>query len=408
MAEKTDSGIPADLIERLNPVDRFIVTCLRVQLEQPNGDSLMQAQNAAREFSGWNGLVRRSDFHGVVGWLHEVLLQMEEGIVPVEVMDELRTWRFRRMASMATASRDLNDISSELSERGVEHMLLKGPYLAECIYPRAGLRYYTDLDLLVRERDLEATDKALKGLGFMLLPVSSKEIFNEGKTQIHYHQAGHLPIDLHWDLINLPTHASSFSVDVGGIWSRADSARVFKNEVPVLSPEDLLLFQCVHMSAHHDFNRLLWFKDVEQAVCRFNGGIDWQKFMDLAEGYRLSTFAYYSLAMTRCICGDLPVPAWVMTRLRPRYLTARLFEHFINKSNLLELQASRRKPALEIWRVMRDDRNKRVSAILKRIFPRVEWYQACYPFLPKTRHRWIYYLAYPLLMLLRAVRQPIE
>jgi hypothetical protein len=342
----------------------------------------------------------------VLGWAHEALAKADAGLVPAQTMEQLRNNRISHTVKSARAKADLSAILSAFSGAGVRHMVLKGPLLAELVYPRPDLRYYTDIDLLVREEDIGLADRELSRLGYMLVGSTSDSIFDQGKTQAHYYREGSLPIDLHWQLINLPSHESSITIDMNDIWEAAVPVDLAGEATLSLSPEDMLLFQCAHMTAHHDFNRLLWFKDVEQVTRRYAGAIDWESFVERVDRYRLRTFVYYSLVMSASLCGRLPVPEQVLGRLRPKYLMARLFERLVKRTNILELQVNRRRPALEVWRLMRDERGKRYGAMAKRSFPAVDWYLECYPFLPKIRHQRLYYGAYPVLMGLRLLKRP--
>lgn len=404
-------GIPAEqqnfLVRNLNLLDRLLVACLRTTL--PVNEVPAAVRKASAAVCDWDGFVEHAGAQGVIGWTHEVLGALEPGLIPAEVMAGLRSARLAHTARAVAMNSEAATVLKALAAADIRFAVLKGPYLSEHVYQRSDLRYYADLDLLVREEDTGVTGEVLRGLDYRLAEEEkSDSIFDQGKTQVHYLRPGCLPIDLHWDVINLPTHMSSFSVDMEDIWSRTVAADILGVKASVLSPEDLLLFQCTHMTAHHDFNRLLWFKDVEQVINRFGERMDWQGFVSRVTRYRLRTFVYYALFITREIFGKTEIPGTVLEDTRPGYLTARLFERLLKKTNILELQEGRRGPALEVWRVMRDDRGERVSAIASRAFPRVEWYLECYPFLPKIRHRKIYYGLYPLLVAVRIAKRPVN
>lgn len=398
---------PGSLTGNLNYFDRLLVACLRTGL--PADEAPATVREACAAIPDWDGFVQHAGVQGVIGWTHEVLRLAEPELVPADVMGELQRARLAHTARAAAMNREAASVLGALRDGGVRHAVLKGPYLAEVVYQRPDLRYFTDLDLLVREDDVDAAGRIFARLDYYLAEEGPGEsIFDEGKTQVHYLKPGCLPLDLHWQIINLPTHMSSFSVDMEEIWAGTVPADVLGGETLVLSPEDLLLFQCTHMTAHHDFNRLLWFKDVEQVVRRFGSSIDWQRFAERVKNYRMQTFVYYALLMTRDIFGNMKIPDEVFIAMRPSYLTARLFDRLLKKTNILELQEGRRGAALEVWRVMRDDRSRRIAAITSRIFPKVEWYLECYPFLPKIRNRYLYYAVYPLLMVLRMAKKPIN
>jgi hypothetical protein len=401
-----DKGKPVFRLDMLEPLDRLLVQSIRVDLN--TGANLSDLEGACRSVDNWDALVFRASYQGVIGWIHEALLMTEKGLVPAEIMENLRLARISYTARIASVAANLTAMMGALSEAGVDHILLKGPFLSEHVYPRSDLRYFTDIDLLIRQADVEEANEALMGINFQPVDYTdNRGFFDQGRTQAHYYRERSLPLDLHWELVNLPTHDSALKVDMEEIWRSAMAAQVAGIGTQILSAEDVLLFQCLHMTAHHDFNRLLWFKDVEQVVKRFGKDIDWDLFTEKCSRYGLKTFVYYSILMASEACGDLDVPAKVMNDLKPGHLTARLFERLARKTNILEMQSNRRRPAIEVWQLMRDDRAQRWRAIAHRFFPEARWYLECYPFLPKLKHPGMYYGIYPALMVLRAIKQPI-
>lgn len=397
-------------LETLSDVDLLLVECLRIDLDKDPDDSDLEAlESACRSVEDWNLLVPRANYEGVLGWAHEALTRLGDRVVPAEIISQLRHARIFHTTRIAAAAADTSSLLNELSARGVKHMLLKGPFLTEQVYGRSDLRFYTDIDLMIREENLGAAGQVLTSLGYRLLEGSGAEsAADDGHTQVHYYREGSLPVDLHWQLINLPSHMSSIRIDIDQIWSSAVPTVIAGAETLVLSPEDAVMFQCAHMTAHHDFNRLLWFKDVEQVINRFGPGLDWDLLVARTSRYGLKTFVYYSILFSACVCGGLEVPDRVISEIKPRYPLARLFERLVRNENILEMQQNRRRPALELWLVMRDGTSKRVGAVIKRIFPDVGWYLKCYPFLPRIKRQWIYYTVYPALVVLRLIKRPIR
>lgn len=395
------------LLEKLDPVDRLLVESIRVDLDKESGLDNLEA--ACRSFTGWSRLASRAAFQGVIGWTHEALSRLGKSVVPAESLIKLREVRISYAARIASINADLSEMLNALSHAGIKHILLKGPFLAEYVYPRSDLRYYTDIDLLVKKADVNHVHQVLNEIGYTLLDDERRRgFFDQGKTQVHYFRNRCLPLDLHWELVNPPSHLVSLKVDTEEVWNAAVDIEVAGVETLGLSAEDALIFQCLHMTAHHDFNRLLWFKDVEQVIRRYHSTLNWGLLVEKCNRYGIKTFVYYAIMMTAGACGELDVPEWVIAELKPRYLTARLFEHLLRKANILEMQSNRRRPALEVWRIMRDEPSKRLEAVMRRMFPGVEWYLECYPFLPKIAHRRLYYFVYPVLMAIRLIKRPIE
>lgn len=392
--------------ELLDPTERLLVECVRT--DDTDVDLRVRLIDACRA-AEWHRLVDQAAFHGVIGYAQEALSSLEEH-VPGEVLNTLRQVRIAQIARIAMANRDVAIITSELTRLGIENILFKGPVLDEVVYQRDNMRSFGDLDYFVRKEDIARAIDAFTALGYSLVEDKADIFTGKGKikNQVHLAKEGSLPIDLHWKLINLPTHESSIAVDYDEIWRSAKMVEVGGTTIKTLSPEDTLIFQCVHMTAHHDSNRLIWFKDVEQVVRRYGPGMDWDNFARRVSRYHLKTFVYYALILTNEVCGLSEVPNATLANLKPKYLTARFFEQLARRNNILEMQQLKRKPVLELWRIMRDDSGKRYVAILRRALPKVDWYLEYYPVLPKIRHSELYYFIYPVLIALRLLKQPAK
>lgn len=397
---------PIFRLEMLDPVDQLLVLTLRVNPQQETG--LLALEQACRSFNDWSLLVSRAGQQGVISWTHEVLSRLNDGAVPLTILEELRQVRITQTIRIVSIAAGIKDMLNALTEAGIGHIVLKGPFLDEKVYPLPGLRFYSDVDVLVKEVDVDKAESIFAKIGYRLIDeVDNRGFFDRGRTQVHYNCEGCSPVDLHWELVNVPTHLDSIKIDMEEIWKAAVPVIVAGAETLSLSNEDLLIFQCNHMMAHHDFNRLLWFKDVEEVIRHVGAKMDWDLFVKKCERYGLKTFVYYSIMMSSEALGRGDVPIRVLDGLRPRFVTARLFEYLARKNSILNIQTSRN-PAMEIWRIMRDERSKRYGAIVKRAIPEVDWYLECYPFLPRIKHKRLYYGAYPALAILRLVKRPVK
>ncbi len=88
---------------------------------------------------------------------------------------------------------------------GIETLLFKGFALAEFVYPRPGMRFYGDVDVLVRPAQAEAAAEIAQRLGW-------QERWSRHDTVIHFsHEASHLytpdglvRLDLHLEVLQRP------------------------------------------------------------------------------------------------------------------------------------------------------------------------------------------------------------
>jgi len=112
-------------------------------------------------------LLAASRRHGVLALLyHQLKLTPAWTEWPLEIRQELA----RTAADQATRdllrTRELSRVLAALAATGVEPLLMKGAALAYQLYPSPALRARQDADLLIREADLAATDRALAAGGY--------------------------------------------------------------------------------------------------------------------------------------------------------------------------------------------------------------------------------------------------
>ena len=150
---------------------------------------------------------------------------------------------------------ELAGILAAFSSGGVPIILLKGPCLAERVYGGAALRLSRDIDLLVSPGEFAAARMILRNIGFSAREnVGIHESWSRSETLVELHS-------------NL-TSPSDFYVDIKSMCSRSQPV-IFAGETAyVLSPDDEVLYLCLH-GAKHSYDALSYVLDVALALKRF-------------------------------------------------------------------------------------------------------------------------------------------
>ncbi len=400
LAIKEPTASPAlNMTDKLNDVDRLIVRCVRQDESNASDAGITYILDGV----DWQELLDRSNLHGVTAFVYQALERADAEIVPVELMGRLRDSWLAGNARGLVLREELSKLLQEFETRGIKCMPIKGALLDEVVYRRPGMRAYTDIDILVQPADLAEAATLLKGLGFASTGEKDALAKKDGRTQYHFVNDAGVIVDLHWGLVNnrwYPTLSKFFEEN---IWNNAVYADFQDGKIRSMSPEVLLIYQCTHAAVHHNFSKLILLKDIEQTL-RYQPSLDWGSVVRLARQYRMMTICYYSLRFTRDLL-DAPVPETVLRQLHPAFLSARLFDRFVNKEGVMEIANDRRAWAQQTWMILRDDYADRARAVRWRLFPSVAWFRRFYPFLPKLPEP-AYYPFYPLLLGLRLIRRP--
>jgi Uncharacterised nucleotidyltransferase len=230
----------------------------------------------------------------------------------------------RRLAGAVAAStarhlvmtRELVLALRHCAAEGVDVMVLKGPLLAETLYPHPALRPFSDLDLLVRPADRLRADALLRQLGCRHVADEHSWEFDvayDGATL--YETPRGVRIDLHWALLTEPRFAWT-AVDAE-VWTRAVSLTVAGEPARGLGREDLLLYLAAHLAVHHALTGLLRRWDVALLLEREGHLLDWDELLARAARWRVRRALFFVLRSVQATFG-VPVPAGVLSALRPR------------------------------------------------------------------------------------------
>lgn len=180
-----------------------------------------------------------------------------------------QTWaRHRFLAS------ELTQVSSMLTEKGVEHYVIKGPAIEKGFYDRMGERPYADVDvvLLPPARIVDALD-ALDGTSPNAHLV--EELADAGWIQsVDVTLPSGAVVDLHTDPLKLGFQ-SRFSSTVG---SHLESMTIDGTTIKALNPTASLVVALIHLNRNR-FRYLSGFADVARILTRSQ--IDWDVFEDL-------------------------------------------------------------------------------------------------------------------------------
>ncbi len=205
----------------------------------------------------WMSLLEGALRHGLVSRLLAALPADRRGLPPAfepRLRREVAGLRVR--AALLSAA--LDEVLRALARRGIRTVPLKGPVLAERLYPDPALRPSSDLDLLVADADFDRAAAALEELGYALDRGWSAAY----QRRHHHHVSLHRPpgptVELHYRAV------SGFGTFLPGeeLIARAHPfATATGAPALVLSPEDELLHLCLH-AAGHLFQRLGWLEDV--------------------------------------------------------------------------------------------------------------------------------------------------
>ncbi len=221
-----------------------------------------------------------------------------------------------------------------LADSHIETLVTKGPALSFRCYDDPGLRQYSDLDLIIRDRDALRASEAMIALGFEpKVPLRAIEAGKFPGEYVFSQPSSKLLVEFHTER-TFRYHPRPLRVE--GLFERQARVTFDGHDVPALSTEDELLLICIH-GAKHFWERLLWVADVAALVSR--QPIDWQRARAAAQEAGAERMLHVGLLLAANVLG-LALPAEIADEARSDAAALRVADQIASRlpfANLVPL-----------------------------------------------------------------------
>ncbi len=253
----------------------------------------------------------------------------------------LRAAALRRALLGLQLEHELRALLTTFDECSIPSILLKGPAVAARYYPRPELRPYGDIDLLVRDTDEERAHALLEARGFELTGGGHDDPLHHdhAKFQSIFERRDGCIVELHRDHLQIGLRPLSLDE----VWHRAQPAPGGL-AARVLDDHDQFVLLAVHLQ-RHNFERLVWFKDLDLMVRRV--AFDWRRIESIARMEGCLSSVGYVLSLLTDVLGT-PLPEGARAIVSKRGLLDRTTQSLLwPRSRVLSLEPHRR------WRLRR-------------------------------------------------------
>lgn len=274
----------------------------------------------------WPRLLGLAQHHALAPLVSWRLREACAEAVPGETLDALNECFRRNVARSLFLTGELLEILGVLRAAGVSAIPFKGPVLAWWLYGHPGLREFTDLDLLVRRKDVSRVRELLGARGYRskaALDGRLERTFLRWSCQWPLvRQDERAAVDLHWGIV--PGYFS-LRLEAEPLATVAVAGR----EIPTFGPEDTLLILVIH-GTKHCWMPLGLLCDLAMLI--ETAGIDWERVLARAGALGLRRRLLVGLWLARELLGAA-LPERVLGRLaaeaRALKLASEIRERFL-------------------------------------------------------------------------------
>jgi Uncharacterised nucleotidyltransferase len=251
----------------------------------------------------WPLLLEDAESHGVMPLLAECVMNRDPLLVPPDIRDRLSESRRAHTACSLQMTAELFRLLDRFSDASIESLATKGPALSVRCYGDPGMRQYSDLDLVIREKDIRRATQAMLDFGYEarvpLTAIDAKKIPGEYAFQS---PGTHLLVEFHTERT---FRYYPRPLQIEKLFERRASVTIDGRDVQALSLEDELVLICVH-GAKHFWERLMWSADVA-ALISSRHPLDWDRAMATARDVAGERILRLGLSLASDLLGaELP------------------------------------------------------------------------------------------------------
>jgi hypothetical protein len=256
------------------------------------------AVEAANGQVDWPWVIERAHRHKVAALLARRIDEAEiDRSLPAGVRRELDTVRAAAAIRASQCQRTFAMVAETLEAARIPFLLIKGGVLAEHVYRQPSVRPFYDIDVLVREEDLEEGARVMRAAGFDAHRVSVRFMRKEGLNvrgdaehrvdpettravyrRFHFHWKfvppdgrGLVPVEIHWHLYR----PGYYRIDADELWQSTRVLEVSGCEAPTLGVHETIVHLCTHALVDYPYLfRVLHLADVAWAIDRWSDDLD--------------------------------------------------------------------------------------------------------------------------------------
>jgi Uncharacterised nucleotidyltransferase len=285
------------------PEVRLLLDCARTCVDAQRASRIKSLVSEGIE---WAVLIRIAHEHGVMPLLYRNLNRVCLDEVPRPILRELREHFYANAGHNLLLTEELLKVLQLLEAHGIPCISYKGPVLATAIYDNVTFREFSDLDILVRERDYKVAQLLFIAQEYRL----TKE-FEYESTLVD--ATGKITVDLHK---RMTARQFSCPLNFEYLSGRLQRIAVDGTDVSTLSPEDTLLMLAIQITKDTGSRYFQLAKICDMAeLLRAYPRLDFAQLLRQARRLGGERMLLYSLRLANNLLGTV-LPQEIVSEMR--------------------------------------------------------------------------------------------
>lgn len=260
------------------PTEKLLLACAGTRMDKDRIETLL------RQKIDGQSLLKTARMHQLTPLLFHNLKEME---IPEEIIKALKDGYILTLIANLKREAEQKRIFELLTENGIDFVPLKGLILAKRYYGDIALRPTTDVDFLVKRKDVIKVRDLLVLIGYK----SGGNYGEEYYLKAHYHLflsktskegKGGYAVEVHWNLML----SDLIVIDPNNFWENTTHIELDQQQIKVLQPE-IDLFHAFLSFYYDPIPSLKCLVDFVEILQSSRQGINWEVFNDLIKIYKL-------------------------------------------------------------------------------------------------------------------------
>lgn len=206
------------------------------------------------------------------------------------------------------------EIIAQFNHHNIHVIPLKGIALAKELLNDPGVRESSDIDLLVKSDDVRQAVSVLESMGFRCEPDPTKlpnEILLQVAKDLYlWHDQYPFRIELHWKMFEVNKIMLQTTEQLVELSPKTSFMGVVYSS---LSPENLLIYLCLHGTKHLWF-RLKWILDIHLWLVKYHEQVDGYQLLELLKKNGVESAVLQGIFLSHRLFHS-PLPSGIHTGL---------------------------------------------------------------------------------------------
>jgi hypothetical protein len=354
----------------------------------PSPEVLEEAKNLmnSKNSVDYDRMFRLAGLNEVLSLLHHNLKDIDAA--PAYMRKKLNNAYLRILRNNVAQADEVVKILALLKKNHMEAIPLKGAVASELIFGDPGLYLSTDIDILIRSKDLAGVSEVLLKAGYE----KNEGISENDLLSSHYHfifRKDRHHFEVHWNLVK-----RYFQIPSEFWWKDVHKTVYEGTEITELSAERYIMYTVFRLF-DHGFRPLKFFVLISEIINKYQDEIDWGELLTLSRRYKMERLMLFTLRLIHDVLGT-DMPANVIKKniigyeALKKVILSGLF-HEVTRPHLRML----------LYTFLLDDPMEYAKVISRRFFPEIGEIRLRYGLPAGSKKAYAYYLLNPLLVLMK-------